>query len=570
MSECPFNLFIPPDHELVDASSKHDRKPNIVSNEIESSFNEAAKDYDMSKLRKLPIKFEDDPNEVTDVVVESEDLKKPKNPVMSKGVCLFFQMNGYLLGPLKQSDYEVINNKIYMKNRNDHILQPTRCKGKMRKQMTISKEEVHYWTGNGFEIGPMYEIKWGKGKYLGQIENGLPHGIGEYKSDTALYIGPWVRGKKSGLGMFVVPGGSMYHGQFRNDMRNGKGSVIFVNGEIKVMSGTWTDNVHGGPMCHIEYSNGNHYYGSVVNNFIRHGLGSLECADGSMYVDCDWVNDKRNGSGILYRPDGTKIICQWANDKACYPFWMTFPNKADFFGEIHSITPFNATGKITYVNQDIYDGEIQNEKRHGTGVMTYAEGPVKTCRGTWVDGELEGSGCYIKYANDESYMGSVKNRQRNGYGVYFFTTGIIYKCQWIDSEIKDGLGNIVFPGGVTLEGQFKKGLMQNPLKITFPNKDRFEGSVTTYNPLCGKGTLYYYNGDIYKGELCQGERDGYGIYTFGPSESSTVGDRLTGYWCSGKKHGYITHYHKLKSYYTIELWENDMLVVSEGKSYYAD
>jgi hypothetical protein len=58
---------------------------------------------------------------------------------------------------------------------------------------------------------------------------------------------------------------------------------------------------------------------------------------------------------------------------------MLYPNKDSFTG---SITNGSKTkGRMVYANNEIYDGEWQDDKRHGSGRMTYLDG--RDVSATW-------------------------------------------------------------------------------------------------------------------------------------------------------------------------------------------
>jgi len=75
----------------------------------------------------------------------------------------------------------------------------------------------------------------GKGKiirydgtiYIGQIKNGLPNGKGikYYKNGNVLYEGDWINDKAEGNGKYIFYNGDYYIGQFKNGFPKGKGII---------------------------------------------------------------------------------------------------------------------------------------------------------------------------------------------------------------------------------------------------------------------------------------------------------------------------------------------------------
>ena len=69
----------------------------------------------------------------------------------------------------------------------------------------------------------------------------------------------------------------------------------------------------------------------------------------------------------------------------------------------------------------IYEGEVdKNQKRHGFGKQTYANGAQY--EGYWVHNSQTGSGNLV-YANGDVYHGELKDGKRHGYGTFTKANG---------------------------------------------------------------------------------------------------------------------------------------------------
>ena len=70
-----------------------------------------------------------------------------------------------------------------------------------------------------------------QGKYEGEIENGVPSGIGKiiYPNGEE-YKGGWENGAKHGKGVANFPNGEIYNGKWKNGKMNGYGTYTFPNG----------------------------------------------------------------------------------------------------------------------------------------------------------------------------------------------------------------------------------------------------------------------------------------------------------------------------------------------------
>ena len=58
-----------------------------------------------------------------------------------------------------------------------------------------------------------------------------------------MYEGDYINDKREGNGKYIWEGGKYYIGQFKNDFANGKGTLYYPNGKIKILcEGNWINN----------------------------------------------------------------------------------------------------------------------------------------------------------------------------------------------------------------------------------------------------------------------------------------------------------------------------------------
>lgn len=118
-----------------------------------------------------------------------------------------------------------------------------------------------------------------EGKYLGEIENGVPHGKGKmFWNDHSVYDGEWVAGLMEGTGTMTWPSGKLYNGNWLHGEINGYGEMTDPNGTI--------------------------YEGQFLNGK-RHGRGVLTQFNGEKY-EGEFVNNKATGNGCYYNHEGQK------------------------------------------------------------------------------------------------------------------------------------------------------------------------------------------------------------------------------------------------------------------------
>ena len=90
--------------------------------------------------------------------------------------------------------------------------------------------------------------------------------------------------------------------------------------------------------------------------------------------------------------------------------------------------------EYTYLNGDLYKGEIKNNLPNGKGIKYYGSSNKIRYQGDFVNGIQEGRGKYI-WENGEYYIGDWKNDKKNGYGTIFLNNGRIkYQGNFIDDN----------------------------------------------------------------------------------------------------------------------------------------
>eukprot|EP00698_Gefionella_okellyi_P006449 TRINITY_DN1579_c0_g1_i1.p1 TRINITY_DN1579_c0_g1~~TRINITY_DN1579_c0_g1_i1.p1 ORF type:complete len:692 (-),score=160.44 TRINITY_DN1579_c0_g1_i1:38-2113(-) len=102
---------------------------------------------------------------------------------------------------------------------------------------------------------------------------------------------------------------------------------------------------------------------------------------------------------------------------------------------------------------DVYKGDLHTGRRHGNGVLKYANGDVYT--GTFALGLLHGTGKY-QYENGDCYNGQFQRDARCGYGEFRYSQGGKYCGQWLKDE-RHGCGIFTWPDGLTERREYKSG-----------------------------------------------------------------------------------------------------------------
>lgn len=179
-------------------------------------------------------------------------------------------------------------------------------------------------------------------KYSGSFKEGIPHGEGSiiYYSDSSIYSGTWVEGKKQGKGVFKLKKNGVlkatYEGFFENNKMHTKHgeTAKFVTADF-LYEGQFTNNLRTGKGKITYLKTGNRYEGDLING-IPEGKGTMHYQGIGEYTG-NFTDGKPNGKGTLI-----------------------------------------------FIIGDTYEGEWKDGKMHGVGKYTFKSG--KTYEGIWEDG----------------------------------------------------------------------------------------------------------------------------------------------------------------------------------------
>ncbi len=154
--------------------------------------------------------------------------------------------------------------------------------------------------------------------------------------------------------------GTRYEGGVRDGNPDGRGIMIFPNGDI--------------------------YDGEFANGK-RNGTGTFKFHDGTKYTG-QFEDDFYNGHGTMTFPNGNVYDGQFRHGKYDGQAVFTFSDGAKYEGEFKNDV-YNGHGVMTFANGDVYDGQFQNGKYNGQGRFIYHDG--RRQEGFWVDGKLVSS-----------------------------------------------------------------------------------------------------------------------------------------------------------------------------------
>ena len=251
---------------------------------------------------------------------------------------------------------------------------------------------------------------------------------------------------------------------------------------------------------------GNVIEGIWAKGVMVSGTGRRAYKDG--VYEGDFVNDKREGYGVMDYAKGYRYEGEWKEDKLCGEGkWYPNASKPEFYyeGEFDR-GMYNGQGTQKYASGSVYSGQFVDNQRCGLGVMTDKDGNKK--EGTWKDDQLwEGFGVEVSKGN--RYEGNFREGKKSGFGTMLYAKGNRYEGEWENDHL-EGTGRwypVADDETYFYEGDFHGGMIE------------------------GEGTYYYSNGDVYTGHFVKNERSGYGVMDY------AKGNRYEGNWENGKRNG---------------------------------
>ena len=143
--------------------------------------------------------------------------------------------------------------------------------------------------------------------YEGDIKNMKKEGKGIEKNKNYTYLGSFKDDLRHGKGKIIFNEGEEYYeGEFTNGKMTGYGFYKWSNNNT--YKGQFLDgNLHGKGI--FKWNDGNEYEGDYVNN-IKEGQGEYRCKNGKKYKG-PYKNGKQHGIGILTTPNGESFEVEY-------------------------------------------------------------------------------------------------------------------------------------------------------------------------------------------------------------------------------------------------------------------
>ena len=125
-------------------------------------------------------------------------------------------------------------------------------------------------------------------------------------------------------------------------------------------------------------------------------------------------------------------------------------------------------GEVVEIVEKTYLGDInENNKRHGSGTVTWSNG--QTLTGLWDNGVLSGEGT-ITFLNGVEYKGTFNNQIAN----YTSSNGSTYNGGWLEGK-NNGQGTYTWSDGRKYVGEWTDGLAHGDGIYTTVTGESYEG-----------------------------------------------------------------------------------------------
>ena len=255
---------------------------------------------------------------------------------------------------------------------------------------------------------------------------------------------------------------------------------------------------------------------------MTHALRIYEQAE---KADCDNVRLALGEWGSWTYEDGSRYEGEWQNNMRHGKGILTWPDGARYEGEWRNDLA-HGKGAFIWPDGSHYMGEWQSDKKHGKGALTWSNG--SRYEGEWQNNMRHGEGTLI-WPDGERYVGQWRSDKKHGRGTYIWLDGKHYEGEWRGDK-KHGKGVLTWPDGARYEGEWQDNMAHGRGSLIWPDGERYVGQWRS-DKMHGKGIYIWPDGERYEGEWRDDKMHGKGTY-FWPD-----GSRYEGEWQDDMEHG---------------------------------
>lgn len=163
---------------------------------------------------------------------------------------------------------------------------------------------------------------------------------------------------------------------------------------------------------------------------------------------------------------------------------------------------FHGKGRLTYPNDDIYDGDWKDGEMNGHGIMIYSNGSYY--KGQWKDSKYHYKGTLLypncSFKNIKEYVGEFKEGKINGHGIMTYSNKGKFEGEFKDSDPYNGHGMVILRNGNIYQGEWKDGKANGHGLLIIFGYCKYESEFKD-GKIKGRGIMTYNNGNVYIGDL---------------------------------------------------------------------
>lgn len=216
-----------------------------------------------------------------------------------------------------------------------------------------------------------------------QFEKNRYTGPFEVLGENSVYVGQMRGDVREGRGMSVFADGNIYEGYFESDRTSIRGRLLFDNGDV--FMGEIRDMCMNGQGVYFNNSLGSKYTGMFVDD-APHGQGREEWEDGTQYEGLFKFGSKE-GRGVFRTKEGSIYEGEFRKGRFEGEGTLTTMSKTKYKGTWKA-AELQSPAEIVYDDGKVYIGEVNKEmKPHGRGKI---ESHKKTYFGNFKNGSLDG------------------------------------------------------------------------------------------------------------------------------------------------------------------------------------
>jgi hypothetical protein len=334
----------------------------------------------------LSLKFsENKPFSFTNLKAPSNTKRKPELTIQAVARAYLFRKNFFKEEGLKEQ-LTLISNENIKKNEKEYISDNLLETDKLIKKDFNDDFLLKLEAKDKKEKGGKFNVKTNcllrkdsnneDCLYKGELSlDGKFNGYGElfYKNGKKLE-GKFENGKLNGYGRLInLFGINCYEGNFKdNQLLDGKGKIIKIedNGDKIIYEGDIKNMKKEGKG--IEKNKDYTYLGSFSDD-LRHGKGKIIFNDGEEYYEGDFTNGKMTGYGFYKWSNNNTYKGQFLDGKLHGKGIFKWSDGNEYEGDyVNNIK--EGQGEYRSKNGKIYKGPYKNGKQHGIGIVTNPNG----------------------------------------------------------------------------------------------------------------------------------------------------------------------------------------------------